>query len=208
VERTLLEVAMSDPDASDDLKQVGKTLLETNTRSEVLISKLLTLARSENTVTQRHAAELSHIAASAISVCEDEIEDRGIRVHRDLQPVEVYGDTELIEQMVLNLVQNAVRHNIPAGGGQIWVATFHDGDHGGLRITNTGLPVLQHDVPRMFEPFVRLARQRTGKSQGLGLSIVRSVAHSHGGSLTARPRPEGGLTIEVLMRDASDQDLG
>lgn len=207
VERTLLEVAMSDPDSSDDLKQIGKTLLETNARSEVLISKLLTLARSENAVTNRHPADLGHIAATAISSCEDEINSRGISVRSDLQPVEIYGDTELIEQMVLNLVQNAVRHNIPAGGGQIEVSTIHDADQGGLRITNTGQNVPQHDVPRMFEPFVRLARQRTGSSQGLGLSIVKSVAHSHGGSVTARPRPGGGLTIEVLIPSAPNLDL-
>ena len=206
VERTLLEVAMSDPHASADLKQVGKTLLETNARSEMLIAKLLTLARSENVVTHRHAADLANIAGSAISTCADEIDDRSITVRSDLRPVEISGDTDLLEQMVLNLVQNAVRHNIPAGG-QIWVSTFVDRDMGGLRVSNTGQPVPEYDVPRMFEPFVRLARERTGSSQGLGLSIVRSVAHSHGGSVSAVPRQDGGMTIEVLLPGAPDPEL-
>jgi signal transduction histidine kinase len=198
VERTLLEVAMSDPDASDDLKQVGRTLLETNARSEILIGKLLLLARSENAVTEWHAADLALLVASSLATCTDEIRERQLTVHQDLQPARVVGDIDLLEQMVLNLIQNAVQHNEPVGG-QIWISTFHDRESAGFEISNTGQPVREHDLTRMFEPFVRLARERTGPSQGLGLSIVRSVAQSHGGSVTASPLEKGGLLIRVQL---------
>ncbi|KAA1428769.1 sensor histidine kinase [Nocardioides antri] len=198
VTRTLLEVALSDPEASDDLKQVGKTLLETNARSEMLVGKLLTLARSENAVTEWHSADLSVLIENSISACTDEIRERDLNVHQDLHSVEVVGDVDLLEQMVLNLVQNAVRHNHPLGG-HLWVSTFDDREHVGFEIRNTGQTVREHDLARMFEPFVRLARERTGSSQGLGLSIVKSVVQSHGGSVTASPREEGGLLIRVQL---------
>lgn len=207
VERTLLEVAMADPGASEDLKQVGKTLLETNARSELLISKLLTLARSENAVTEWHPVDLAELVESALSTCAEEINSRAITVHRDLAPGQVVGDIELLEQMVLNLVQNAVRHN-DAQAGQVWVASRPAGADIRLEVSNTGRPVREHDVTRMFEPFVRLARQRTGPSQGLGLSIVRSVVQSHGGTVTASPREDGGLVMVVQLPHAhlhSDQ---
>ncbi len=198
VTRTLLEVALADPAASEDLKHVGRTILETNARSETLIAKLLTLARSENAVTEWHAAQLPPMVDSALATCTDELQERDISVHPDLAPARVVGDIDLLEQMVLNLVQNAVRHN-HASGGEIWVATASADEHVTLEVANTGPVVREHDLSRMFEPFVRLSRERTGPSQGLGLSIVRSVVQSHRGSISTSPREGGGLVVRVRL---------
>ncbi len=201
VQRTVLEVALADPDASEDLKSVGRTLLETNARSERLIEGLLTLARSENHVSDRRPSDLADLARAALDTCADELRDRCVRVHRSLDRAPVTGDTELLEQLALNLVQNAVRHNDPRGG-TVWVRTGSEAGESALEVSNTGAVVPEHELDRIFEPFTRLSRQRTGSSHGLGLSIVRSVAHSHGGSVTTKAREGGGLVVTVCLTAA------
>jgi signal transduction histidine kinase len=156
IERTLLEVAIGDPEASTDLKTLGKTILEVNARSERLIEALLTLASTENEISERHETDLQELAATAI------------------------------------------RHNTE-DAGELRVTTSSDGHEATLEVSNTGQSVAEHDLERMFEPFVRLARERTGTSHGLGLSIVRSVAHSHGGSVSAKARDGGGLIVTVRL---------
>jgi signal transduction histidine kinase len=189
---------MGDPEASADLKAVGKTLLEVNARSERLIEALLTLASTENEISERRENDLQELAATALKTCAEELTDKGVAVDQRLQPAPVIGDPGLLQQLVLNLVQNAIRHNIE-DAGELWVTTSSDGDEAILEVSNTGQPVAEHDLERMFEPFVRLSRERTGTSHGLGLSIVRSVAHSHGGSVSAQARDGGGLTVTVRL---------
>jgi signal transduction histidine kinase len=107
------------------------------------------------------------------------------------------GDPKLVESLVANLVDNALRHNLSAG--QIQIATTTAATAACFSISNTG-PVVPHDdVGRLFEPFQQLDDERTSHAagHGLGLAIVRSIAAAHGACLTARARPEGGLDITV-----------
>ncbi len=100
--------------------------------------------------------------------------------------------------MVANLVQNAARHNVPHGW--IRVDTGHRDGQAWLVVANGG-PALPADaVPTLFEPFRRL-HDRVGSDHGvgLGLSIVRSVASTHGGSVGGRALPDGGLEITATL---------
>ncbi|MFD7815117.1 sensor histidine kinase [Streptomyces sp. NPDC059785] len=125
------------------------------------------------------------------------------RVEARLEPAPVRGDPQLIERLVANLVDNAVRHNVPEGWVSVWTGV-HQG-HAALRFTNSGPVIPPERAPELFRPFQRLGaervRSRTGL--GLGLSIVAAVAAAHGGRVVARPRPQGGLTVEVSLPSAS-----
>lgn len=200
VERTLLEVAMSDPVASDDLKRVGTTLLATNERTEQLIDGLLTLARSQHEVGERTRADLRDMVAGALDTTDAELAVSGVTAHQELHSAPVCGDIALLERLVLNLIQNAVRHNV--AGGTMWIATNSVDRNGVLTVANTGALIRPHEVARLFEPFARLSQQRVGKSHGLGLSIVRAVARAHGGVVTAVPRPGGGLVVTTRLPGA------
>ncbi|RIQ22805.1 sensor histidine kinase [Jiangella rhizosphaerae] len=199
VNRTLLEVALGDPDVSDDLKRLAPTILATNERSERLVEGLLTLARSEQTVTSPTPVDLSEIAAHVLQQERDEASSHGVTVTAALEPAPTTGNAVLLERLVANLVQNAVRHG--GDGAQLRVWTGVAGDGVALQVENTGPVFAPYEVEGLFEPFRRgngrTAATGAGGGIGLGLSIVRSVAHAHDGTATAHARADGGLLVRV-----------
>ncbi|MEV1063067.1 HAMP domain-containing sensor histidine kinase [Streptomyces sp. NPDC050263] len=200
INRTLLEVHLSDPGAPVELQQLGKTLLATNERSEQLVEGLLLLARSDNQIVERKPVDLAEVAEQAIDQVHGEAAAKGVVIRGEQKAAVVQGNGVLLERIALNLVQNAVRYNVPEGG---WVEVTTDVQHGQavLVVSNTGPVVPAYEIDNLFEPFRRLRTERTGsdKGVGLGLSIVRSVARAHGGHIAAQPREGGGLVMRVTL---------
>ncbi|MEH0547446.1 HAMP domain-containing sensor histidine kinase [Streptomyces sp. B21-105] len=200
INRTLLEVHLSDPGAPPELQQLGKTLLATNERSEQLVEGLLLLARSDNQIVERKPVDLAEVAEQAIDQVHGEAAAKGVLIRGEQKPAVVQGNGVLLERIALNLVQNAVRYNVPEGG---WVEVTTEIQHGQavLVVSNTGPVVPAYEIDNLFEPFRRLRTERTGsdKGVGLGLSIVRSVARAHGGHIAAQPREGGGLVMRVTL---------
>jgi signal transduction histidine kinase len=203
ISRTVLEVAVGAPDASPDLRQVGRTLLATNERSERLIDGLLALATSENEPTLRVTVDLADVAAATLDQVSAEAGARRVTVTSRLDPAPVRGDGVLLERLATNLLQNGIRHN--AAGGLVDVVTSGGPEGCELVVTNTGPVVPPYEVEALFEPFRRLSHERTASDRGvgLGLSIVRSVARAHGGTVTAAPREGGGLVVRVVIPAAA-----
>ncbi|MBF6045425.1 HAMP domain-containing protein [Streptomyces sp. NRRL B-1677] len=199
INRTLLEVTLSDPGAPPELQQLGKTLLATNERSEQLVEGLLLLARSDNEIVDRKPVDLAEVASRALDQTRSEAQGKGVELRGTRQPAVVQGNGVLLERIALNLVQNAVRYNAPDG----WVEVTTEAQPGQavLVVENTGPVVPAYELDNIFEPFRRLRTERTGsdKGVGLGLSIVRSVARAHGGRITAVPREGGGLIMRVVL---------
>ncbi|MFF1700177.1 sensor histidine kinase [Streptomyces sp. NPDC058257] len=200
INRTLLEVQLSDPDAPPELQQLGKTLLATNERSEQLVEGLLLLARSDNQIVERKPVDLAEVADRAVDQVRSEADAKGVEIRGDRAPAVVQGNGVLMERIALNLVQNAVRYNVPDDG---WVEVTTEAQHGQavIVVTNTGPVVPAYEIDNLFEPFRRLRTERTGsdKGVGLGLSIARSVARAHGGRIIAEPREGGGLVMRVTL---------
>ena len=205
--RAMVEIAMHRKSASDDLVQLGDDLLEINARHERLITGLLLLASSENEVLEHAPVDLADVVEHVITDTAREAETTGIVVHEDLDETVVSGDALLLERLVQNLVENGLRHNVPAGG---WVRVTTRMRNDGmvqLEVSSTGPEVPRYDIPMLFEPFRRLDNERlaTAKGSGLGLSIVRSVAVAHHGDVTAEPRAGGGLVVKVVLPAATDE---
>ncbi|MEV5518055.1 HAMP domain-containing sensor histidine kinase [Streptomyces flaveolus] len=200
INRTLLEVHLSDPNAPVELQQLGKTLLATNERSEQLVEGLLLLARSDNQIVERKPVDLAEVAGQAIDQVHAEAEAKGVRIKGEREPAVVQGNGVLLERIALNLVQNAVRYNL-AEQGWVEVTTAMENGQAVLVVTNTGPVVPAYEIDNLFEPFRRLRTERTGsdKGVGLGLSIARSVARAHGGHIYAQPREGGGLVMRVTL---------
>lgn len=199
INRTLVDVAVRRPDATDDLKRLGESLLLVNTRHERLIDGLLALAEGEQAVLDRRAFDLSDVVEHVLDQAGAEAAERSVTVHRLLDSVATAGDPVLLERLVQNLVENAIRHNHE--GGEVWVTTRQRADVAELVVANTGLLVPPYEIETIFEPFRRLHgdRLRSERGSGLGLSIVRAIADAHDGTITARPREEGGLTITTEL---------
>jgi signal transduction histidine kinase len=200
IARTEVDVALADPGTgAAELRAMAGRVLEANQRSERLIEGLLTLARSERQLRAGEPLDLALAAADAVSVAAPEVERLGLRVSRVLGAAPVTGDRALLERLVANLVENAVRHNRP--GGWVEVDTGRAGPLAVVRVANGGPSIPPGQVGTLFEPFRRLNPDRTGSARGagLGLSIVRSVATAHGGTASARALPEGGLEVRVEL---------
>ncbi len=166
-------------------------------RSERLIGSLLTLARSEGRVERRTPVDLAALVRAALAA-ERCVPPRGMQITTDLRPAEVAGDPILLESLVVNLIENALRHN--RADGRIEVTTRRNGA-AELVVSNTGPALDPGDLDRLFEPFARRERSRTasGGGFGLGLSIVRAVVAAHEGAVAAVPRDGGGLTVSVRL---------
>jgi signal transduction histidine kinase len=196
VQRLLTEVAMDDPRASQDLQQLGAHLLRTNERSERLIEGLLVLAESDRVRPGATPVPLDQVAGSVIDSYSEMAGKQQVSLRRSLAGRLVPGDSPLLERLVANLVTNAIAYNEEGGWVEVEVAS-EPGP--ALTVRNTGQPVPAEAVPGLFEPFRRLTADRTSQNggAGLGLSIVRSITAAHGGTLQARPRPGGGLIVEI-----------
>ena len=200
VSRTLIQVAMDRPGASPDLVQLGTTLLEINTEQARLTDALLTLARSEQELTDMRPVDLATVCQGVLDHRRAEAEQSDVEVTSEIRSVVVPGEATLLTRLVDNLVANAIAHNRPGGTLRIVVAATDE--TAVLSVENTGDALDPDAVAGLFEPFRRLGPQRIGTSPGfgLGLSIVRAITHAHRGQVTAVPRPGGGLVVQVALR--------
>jgi signal transduction histidine kinase len=206
VERTLLQVALADPNASAaSLRATCEELLASGRGQERLLEALLTLASSERGPEDRQPIDLAAIAARALAGARSDLKAQQLELRTDLGPGTVLGDPALVERLVANLIENAVHYN--RAGGLIEVETATRSGRAVLSVANTGPIVPADAVERLFEPFQRLERERTtsGGPHGLGLSIVRAVAIAHDAEVVAQPRAEGGLSVTVRFPPAQDQ---
>jgi signal transduction histidine kinase len=199
-ERALIEVTLADPAVTTATWQaVSRDLLSFNAETERLIDALLTLASSEAGTGEREPADLAAITSAALANPRPGISRLGLDVHADIQSAILDGDPVLIRQLVTNLIDNAVRHNIP--GGDVQVATTTSRAGAVLSVVSSGQVIPATEVDRLFQPFQRLGPRpaRRDGGHGLGLAIVRAIATAHGATITAQPRPGGGLAIDIAF---------
>lgn len=232
ITRTVLEVALDDPATPAETRALGERLLGVNARHEHLIDGLLTLAVAEQAPAAAEEVDLADLTRTVVAQAAGEAERAGVRVDADLGPAPVAGDPLLLERLVQNLVDNAVRHNAPGGfvavrtGARAAATAVADGHAGGLAAADAGAvaevvvensgPVVPPDaVPALTQPFhqhaaagagaARRPRARDGGA-GLGLTIVAAVATAHGGALHLAPRPAGGLRATVALPAAAPRE--
>jgi signal transduction histidine kinase len=198
VMRTAIDVTLAKPfRTQEQLEAMAVRVRRAIERAEAMVDALLTLAISEqDQASVNEPFNLATAAEDAIDAAATQIERLDLQLHADLCPAETAGNPPLLDRMISNLVDNAVRHNT-AGGEVRLVSGVRDGA-AFLRISNSGPQVPPDLLPSLFEPFRRL-EARTGGGAGLGLAIARSVAAVHHTTVQARSRPEGGLDVEVAL---------
>jgi signal transduction histidine kinase len=198
--RALLQVALADPEPTvETLRATCEELVELGDQQEHLITALLALASSQRGIGQLECLDLADIAGDVLLTRQEEAKRHGIHLRAALAAAPVTADPDLAESLVANLLDNAIRHNLPGGQAEISTALTTAGAV--VSVSNTGTLVPPDAVQDLFQPFRQLGTQRTrrGEGHGLGLAIVRAIADAHGAALTARARPAGGLDIEVTF---------
>jgi signal transduction histidine kinase len=200
LERTLVEVALADPDPSvGSLRRTLEKVLGASEHHERLLEALLTLSRSQRGLDWHEPVDLRATADEALAA----IDHDGLTLTASLEPAWTSGDRRLVERLVANLVTNAIRHNLLEGTIDIRTET-RDG-RAILAIANSGPVIAPRDLERLFQPFQRLADERTDATSGLGLglSIVQAIAAAHDATITTHAPPGGGLELEVSFPAAA-----
>jgi signal transduction histidine kinase len=199
--RTAIEVTLSRPErTSAELEEMALRVRRSVGRAEATIEALLTLATSELGAIAAEGVDLATATEDALDAARGPIDQSALRVDSSLEPAPTRGDRVLLERMIANLVDNAVRHN--QQGGSIWIRTYRRDSTSVFVVSNTGPEVPAERVPILFEPFAR-AQQRINAEDGvgLGLSIAEAIARAHDAEISASGRPGGGLELTVTLPD-------
>jgi hypothetical protein len=209
--RAALDVAEAKPEPAppQTVALAGRMRGQLN-QLDSLLDSFLALARVQHgTSGTETTIGLDDLVSDALDQRDAAIADTHLDVRRDRDPHAcVSGNPTLLARMVENLIDNAVRHNQPGGFIRVTATATADGTKDrALLAVETGGPILDEDqVRQLVQPFRRLGVDRTGSrnSTGLGLSIVEAIATAHGGTLTLRARPDGGLTASVDLPLAAE----
>ena len=197
--RTAIEVTLTKPNRSpEQLEAMAVRVNRSVEQAEATVEALLTLASSEVGPLAREPVDLATAAEDALDAAGPAIRERHLTIEASLEPASTRGDRVLLERMIANLVDNAVRHNNPSGW--IGIRTNNRGDTALFDISNTGPNVSEEQIPALFEPFAR-AQGRTSSADGvgLGLSIANAIATAHGARIVASGRAGGGLHVVVAI---------
>jgi signal transduction histidine kinase len=201
---TELEVTLSDPDASqEELRRMAAVVASAAERAQRLVDSLLTLARLQavggaGELEVSEPVDLARLVPGALRAVSAEAEEKSVRIETEIEEAVTAGDPRLLERLIGNLVENAIRHNVP--NGWLRVSTGQTAERVWLHVANGGSVIPSSDVETLFEPFRRGGRVRTAtRGAGLGLAIVRLIVDAHHGRLQAAAPPFGGLAIRVEL---------
>jgi signal transduction histidine kinase len=201
VMRTAIDVTLAKPERTPgQLEAMAAEIRQATGQAERLVEALLTLARSDRGTGPRSVLDLAVLAEDALDAAAPAIKAGSLRVTSELEAGLALGDPVLVERLVGNLVDNAVRHNTP--GGWLEVASGSRAGLAFLSVANSGPVIDESEVAALFEPFHRRC-QHAGpdapEGSGLGLSIAQSVVRAHHGDIAATPVLDGGLAVTVLL---------
>jgi len=204
VVRTAADVALArDHRDEEDYRETLSIVRDQSRQLSRLVEDMLTLARADAGGAQLRTVSLylDDVVADCRRAVAVLAADRGIAIRTTPTDVEIpyNGDEQLLRQLVLNLMQNAVQHT--PQGGSMSVDTEVWADRVEIRVTNTGHGIPEADRERIFHRFVQLDPAREGRGTGLGLPIARWIAEAHRGHLILESSgPEGNVFLVTLPR--------
>ena len=208
--QSLTDVALAQPGSVEDTTETLRAVNNEAQRLGALIGELLALARADEGQLhlEREPVRLDQLATDVAAVAEPLAAERGVTLALHLAAATVMGDEARLIQMLLNLVDNALRYT-PAGGRvDLTVAT--QGQRARLIVRDTGVGIAPEHLPHIFERFYRADSARTRGAiasaneggSGLGLAIVEWVVRAHDGEIAVASQPAHGTTITVTFPSA------
>jgi signal transduction histidine kinase len=199
-EKEYENMAASTVEECDRLLDMINTMLECD-RLLDMINTMLVISKTEAGVNKLDAKDLD-IGAVVRDACElfqSPAEDKDLRLVCDVPGnFSISGDNRLIQRMIANLIDNAIKYT-PAGGSiEVTVNTLNN-DAVAIRVKDTGIGISEKDMPRVFERFYRCDPSRSETGIGLGLSFARAIARAHGGDITVSSEPNKGSTFTITL---------
>jgi two-component system OmpR family sensor kinase len=201
--QSVIELALSQPRTADSYQQTLEVCLKSSERMRSLIDGLLLLAQADSNRMELRpcATDLRYVAENAVAQSNQKAVSAGIELECTVPdiPVLVFSDVRFLEQVPMNLIDNAVQHSV--NGGKILVDVRHDGEDAVLAVRDSGCGIAPEHLPYIFERFYRVdtGRSRKQGGSGLGLAICRSLVEAHGGTLTCESAPGKGSLFCVRL---------
>jgi len=188
--------------SSREYRETVEACLDTAQQMRRLTESLLELARldASQEQIQREHLDLSENMRACVERIRPLAQKRGVKIHCDLAPAQVYGDADGLGQVITNLLTNAIHYNKP--NGEIRVSTRSENGSAIVTIADTGQGMAAEDLPHIFERFYRAdkSRSRAAGRSGLGLAISKAVVDAHDGTIEVTSQPGAGTTFTVRLR--------
>jgi len=201
VMRTELDVSLGSPNLTDESIEVLESAREETDRMTRIVRNLLTLARfDEGTIELlRKPINLGALAHEAAESLQTLGRERGVDITVEGDDIVVLTDPEYIRLVLVNLIENAVKHS--GAGTSVSVVLDTAGNEARLSITDTGPGIAEEDQPHVFDRFFRSDKSRSKKSggSGLGLAIVREIVTAHDGRVELKSKPGHGSTFSIIL---------
>ena len=181
---------------SDESAKKGLEIIVTQVeRITKIMNQLLTFAMQRPL--ERGPVELTRVLGQILDLVEDQIMKNGVKVETTIAPnvPKVLGDSDQLQQVLLNLVLNAV-YAMPEGG-KLNIGVDQVDAHVKLTVKDTGQGISPETLPRIFDPF--FTTKPTGEGTGLGLAVVQSIIQEHGGTIRVESQPGQGTMFSVLL---------
>jgi heavy metal sensor kinase len=184
------------------LREHLASLLEEAERLSAIVESLFSLARLDagEARISHETFDLAELARATFEQMQLLAEDKHLAIRVEApQPVLVSGDAARLKQVIVNLLDNAIKYALP--GGHITLGVHAEGGKAVLYVQDNGIGIAAEDLPHVFERFYRADKvhSRSVQGAGLGLSIVQAICQAHGGSVTAASQPGVGTTLSVRL---------
>jgi heavy metal sensor kinase len=202
VKGELEELTRESQVTGNDLRERIGSVLEEVARLEHLVSGLLVLSRLDAGETQGAwvDVDLAELALNTAEHMQLMAEDRGVEINvSELQKTVIQGDRARLKQIIVNLLDNAIRFTLR--GGTVWLRTAADNAGSILEVADTGVGIPPSAIAHVFDRFFRVdeARSREDGGAGLGLAIVKSICLAHGAEIEVESRTEYGSCFRVTF---------
>ncbi len=199
--RGIAEVSLTTDSSRQDYENMAGSIVEECDRLLETINTMLEISRTEAGAAplDRVDLDIARLVEEACGLFQSLAEDQQLRMTcRTPETLRIRGDNRLIQRMIANLLDNAIKYNRP--GGRVEVAVQSAGDHAvEISVADTGIGISAHDVPRIFARFYRCDPSRSAPGVGLGLSLARAIARAHGGDISAESSPAQGSVFTVML---------
>lgn len=199
--RSQLDLSLSRPRSADDYREALTNLGMDVSRMTNLVAAMLALARLDNAGIRSGFTRtvVSEIVASAVDAYQGIARDRAVELQGEVQPAYVQGDEELLIQVLVNLIDNAMTHT--PTGGRVQVRCTSEGEVVRIKVSDTGNGIAASDLPLVFERFYRpdTSRSRESGGVGLGLAICKRIVDLHGGSIGIQSKIGQGTSVEITI---------
>jgi heavy metal sensor kinase len=206
--RGLAEVTLTSGKSLNDFEGMAASTVEECDRLLDMINTMLLISKTESDAgtISRGDVDLTDIVRQACELFAPAAEDKRVNLTYDVPDgVHLTGDTPMIQRMLSNLLDNAIKYT--PSGGMVGIEVAEDQMQVLITIKDTGIGISPSDLSRIFERFYRCDQSRSLAGTGLGLSLARAIARAHGGDITVMSMPNQGSTFTVtLLKILASQD--